>query len=469
MKNHLFKASIILLLLVVGWGCKKENQSERSPDQLRINKLELWYKANHVVSEQNLFSQLQPNWETVYVKQVGNQNVYELELENPQKLMVRNSSKELPNFDKESKKHIIKLLIFEDVKSDKIQYASYMTAENVAESDFAKLHYKNVGDFTGTIYYYHFGGGLSNGWIYHNGKIKNKLTATTEVQYQYQQKQYADGKQTDNVDCYSLMVEHYMYVCVYVGSYSDCRWQSMGYSYVEGCVISEETEDVPSDVPGGYGGGGGGTGSATPITDIKHKLDSFPCAKNLITQMNNLNSDLSNLIKNAFNKNDRINLTIEPNYSLQGTSTDGVLGQNSKFTYNNQLYFNISVGINPDILKNATKEYILVTIYHEAIHAYLALKKAELSETEFNNQFAGLYVNGGRLIGVQDPQHWSMGYTNFVNGLKNIILAYNPSFNADRAHALALGGIVSLTPEQAAINQQEKNTTILGYTGTKCP
>lgn len=237
------------------------------------------------------------------------------------------------------------------------------------------------------------------------------------------------------------------------------------YGYLARVYITLPTCTMP-DVGGTGGGGGGGDGFNA---EIKHKLDSFPCAKNLVAQMNNLNSDLSSLIENAFNKNDRINLTIEPDYSLRGTSKDGILGQSSKFTHNNQLYFNISVGINPDVLKNATKEYILVTIYHETIHAYLALKRLELGETEFNNQFIGIYVNGGRLIGVQDPQHWSMAYANFVNGLKNMILSYNPSFNPDRAHALALGGIISLTPAQTAINQQERNTTNFGYTGTKCP
>lgn len=33
----------------------------------------------------------------------------------------------------------------------------------------------------------------------------------------------------------------------------------------------------------------------------------------------------------------------------------------------------------------------------------------------------------------------------------------------------ALGGINTLTPNQLAVNNQEKDTRVVGYTGTKCP
>lgn len=108
-------------------------------------------------------------------------------------------------------------------------------------------------------------------------------------------------------------------------------------------------------------------------------------------------------------------------------------------------------------------------MYHEALHAYLAFKRAELGPTEFNNQFTGFFVNGGRLIGVQDPNHWTMGYSKFVNGLRDAILACNPTFDSSRAYAMALGRINTMTPTQLQINQQERNTLVSGYTGTKCP
>ncbi len=213
---------------------------------------------------------------------------------------------------------------------------------------------------------------------------------------------------------------------------------------------------------------GGGEFEEEPA-DIKHKLDSFPCAKALVVQMSNLNSDISNLINNTFGKSDRVNLTILANHSLAGTNVDGQLGNIYSFTHQGKLNYNVSIGINPDILNKATKEYTLVTIYHEALHAYFSYKKEQLGVAEFNTQFSGMEVNGGRLLGVQDPQHWTMGYTNFVNGLRDVILAYNPNFDTNRAHAMALYGINNLDSSQLSINLQEKNTSVSGYTGTKCP
>jgi len=60
-------------------------------------------------------------------------------------------------------------------------------------------------------------------------------------------------------------------------------------------------------------------------------------------------------------------------------------------------------------------------------------------------------------------------HSRFVNGLRDIILAYNSNFDDNRAYAMALYGICPLTPAQKLINGQEKNTTKTGYTGTKCP
>jgi hypothetical protein len=131
--------------------------------------------------------------------------------------------------------------------------------------------------------------------------------------------------------------------------------------------------------------------------------------------------------------------------------------------------YTYKLGINPDVMNYATKEYILVTMYHEALHAFLMEQKRVLGDAEFANQYSGYTVNGGRLMNTVDEQHWTMGYTNFVNGLRNILLAYNPNLGADRAKAMALAGITTTSPAQQAINAAERNTRNTGYVGTKCP
>lgn len=234
--------------------------------------------------------------------------------------------------------------------------------------------------------------------------------------------------------------------------YVDCNRDIFGNAYFDVC---EECV-------------GGNTG-LEPCFDVRDNLNGYPCAKNLVKQLTTLKTDISNLIKNAFGKNDKTNVFFEADPTLAGGTIDGHQNGFNQYTANGVTATTYKIGLNPDVLNNATKEYILVTLYHEALHAYLAEKKRVLGAVEFNNQFGGLIVNGGRLIGVQDPQHWPMGYANFVNGMRDAILAFNPTFPPDRAYAMAIGGVMSLSPAQATMNAQERNTSLIGYVGTKCP
>jgi hypothetical protein len=62
-----------------------------------------------------------------------------------------------------------------------------------------------------------------------------------------------------------------------------------------------------------------------------------------------------------------------------------------------------------------------------------------------------------------------MGYASYVNGLQNVITSYNSQFDSSRAYALAKAGIITLDPAESNLNNQERDTSKAGYTGTKCP
>lgn len=62
-----------------------------------------------------------------------------------------------------------------------------------------------------------------------------------------------------------------------------------------------------------------------------------------------------------------------------------------------------------------------------------------------------------------------MSYHNYVKGLKDVIMKFNTSFSEDRVWALAKAGIILSLSEEKAINDQERDTTKSGFTGTKCP
>lgn len=422
--------------------------------------------------------------------------MYEVELTNPANLMVLGQKANRSNLEQEVKKHTIKLLLFEDEKTQKILYASYMSLEKHSTGEFEKLHYKNLGNFTGTVLYYHFTGQLANGWNYTNGRIAEKITVITKKQFDQLQIQTQGDIRTEGMVCQSGFADKYQWTCVGVPGYENCGFTYVGQEYVTYCNYEEEDKDYlgnENESGGGYdtpltpdcagvrGGDAytdpncntciGGTTGIESCADIKHKLDSFPCAKNLVNQMPNLKSDIASKINSLFNKNDNIDLVFQANPLLKNTSTDGnYLGYAGSTNGTAGTY---RVGMNPDVLANASKEYILVTLYHEALHAYLDHKKRTLTTLEFNTQFAGYTVNGGRLLMSQDPQHWPMAYANFVNGLRDVILEFNSSYDFARATALAKGGIITLSNTESDINKQERNTNDPvnnpGYTGTKCP
>lgn len=225
---------------------------------------------------------------------------------------------------------------------------------------------------------------------------------------------------------------------------------------------------VPPRGPSGPGGGGGGgsAGGKNSNKDIIDSLRGYPCAQALLAKIKTpVNTDIGNLIKNTFAKNDLVNITFSADRNLIGTNTDGAeqTGNNSKLTAE---FF---IGLNPDILMKSSQEYILVTMYHEALHAFFGRKLQTLGVVEFNRQYEGVNVSGGRLLGVNNDAHIPMAYQNYVKGLKDIIMAFNPNFNEDRAWILAKTGIIQNLPEESKINDQERDTTKPGYTGTKCP
>jgi len=129
--------------------------------------------------------------------------------------------------------------------------------------------------------------------------------------------------------------------------------------------VSAGGPDIPIGNPGGYSGGGNGDSSTNK--EIIDSLKGYPCAQALVAKLPSLKTDIANLIKNTFSVSDYVNVTFEPDKRLIGSTTDGRFNQVSGSSY--------IIGLNPDVLKNASKEYILVTLYHEALHAYFAEKR----------------------------------------------------------------------------------------------
>lgn len=205
---------------------------------------------------------------------------------------------------------------------------------------------------------------------------------------------------------------------------------------------------------------------------IKDSLTN-PCAKALLDQAPNLNNDIAKILRETFGTNNKFNLTILEDNKLRGSSTDAYyhLISMSKEKGEVEIYFN------PDILNSATNEYILVTMYHEAIHAFLSYEKKQLGD-KFNEKYPSVYYY--RAIGIhngvaydrfqflRDQKGGHFQFEPFIDKLVDAIRSYNHNIPLDTAKAMAKTGIVrEMFDWEIRLNQNEREGNN-NKKGTKC-
>ena len=197
---------------------------------------------------------------------------------------------------------------------------------------------------------------------------------------------------------------------------------------------------------------------------IKDSLTN-PCAKALLAQAPNLNNDIAKLMRNTFGTSDKFNITVSNKYLIGATGS-----------YNGQKngdVINCNIFLDDNMLKTATQEYILVTLYHEVLHAFFDVERNRLGEEEFKQKYLSVretYLPIGN--GNQERRYLLMNdhskFNSFIETLAQSILSFNRSFPLEKARALAKEGIVEKymlsSTEENFINEQKG-----GNGGSKCP
>ena len=197
---------------------------------------------------------------------------------------------------------------------------------------------------------------------------------------------------------------------------------------------------------------------------IKDSLTN-PCAKALLAQAPNLNNDIARLMRNTFGTSDKFNITVSNKYLIGATGS-----------YNGQKngdVINCDIFLDDKMLKTATQEYILVTLYHEVLHAFFDVERNRLGEEEFKQKYLSVretYLPIGN--GEQERRYLLMNdhskFNSFIETLAQSILSFNRSFPLEKARALAKEGIVEKymlsSTEENFINEQKG-----GNGGSKCP
>ena len=231
-----------------------------------------------------------------------------------------------------------------------------------------------------------------------------------------------------------------------------------------------------------YNPGGGGSGSGEDLIPEKvdeiniTELKDYPCAFSVAQELPNLENNIAKILADTFEINEKINVTFKADKSMKDTE-DGYTEGKGSIT-NKTL--DMTISLNANMLGTATKEYILVTMYHEVIHAYLSYQRLNLGKEAFDKEYPKVDCyeitnSKGEII-----QRFSFinenlydahpRFTNFISSLENAISAYNPNLSKDVVKSLVRSGIFSdLTDSEIALNQNERDTSKGLSKGTKCP
>ncbi|WP_236900612.1 hypothetical protein [Elizabethkingia ursingii] len=234
--------------------------------------------------------------------------------------------------------------------------------------------------------------------------------------------------------------------------------------------------------PGGGGGNGNGEDISLPekvdkidITELK----TYPCAFAIAQELPNLKNDLGTVLNKIFKNSDKYDINFKISKILDATSSTDGKTQPSDFKKEADK-FTATIFLNKAVLENATKEYILVTMYHEVVHAYLDFELYKLGQQEFSLKYPGIVVD--RVVNTFDEagkQYITQAFVYYsdhteagayVGTLEKIIKEYNPNLSAETAKILAKSGMMYLTPDEMKINDRERgiDKTLGQSEGTKC-
>ena len=384
------------------------------------------------------------------------------------------------------------------LKSDTIQMSFFMKViEDLptpgSPSMIDSLHYLQIPSaFNGQVLYFTLDRQFINGYAWQQGTIINALTPTSASGPGTQTTQSMNPK--INSLFYNCTTEAVTYLGVQVTDVGFPPWvPTVNFSYTPGYIevcgysgtIDPATPSGGGSVAGGVSGGGvasgsGNAGSTCPSTtevSLKGKMTQSvqgcpvvtppivtiapptitdnlknPCINGVLQSLlnKNLSNQITNILVNVFDQNDRVNLTFEENTSIPKNGPSQSYPTKNVTTSNGVRYFNEMIDLNPNVLSGASKEYIATIIVHEIIHAYL-----NENGTFYNNQLL---------------QHETMAES-FMDDLRIAVQQLFPSLSNEDAISMILGGFADISTLNATYwndlltHYKTSNSTIATVTG----
>jgi hypothetical protein len=277
--------------------------------------------------------------------------------------------------------------------------------------DFMDGGYQKIpSDFSGVYRFYRWNGDFISGWRVKDGVKTHRIKESKNLKVNESDK----SARTSNFQLYCYVIE--------------TTWYQFSCSETFGCtspvnigttINGVECELVFAPAAPGDSGGGGGGGGTPPSTgteceqpegnlqgvtvecdeEEEEEEEVFTIENNVqnicirgpvqqaITQ--DFKTQISDIILDIFGSSENISVYIDDvdylSNDIDGTTFSGMNGTFPNFT----------IELNRNILQNSSKEYIMATIFHEFLHAYIIyLDEMEIStQSEQHQQMVDDYVS----------------------------------------------------------------------------
>jgi hypothetical protein len=271
---------------------------------------------------------------------------------------------------------------------------------------------KNFSFFTGSVILYDLAYSILDNPSFKNGIQVGKTEIKLGNSPIYSSA-HAIGKSSGvskTAECYYYFLMEY---------FSDGTSEIVAYLGSSGCTQQEEGS-ASSQWPAFNG-----TINTFSEQNIIDSLQGYPCAQDVLTQMQNCNDQVDTILKNVFGVNGKVNVFFKGDSTLPIT----VNGRTKSAVYDPATgVMSITIGLNTTTISSAAKELIAKTMLHETIHAYINYYWANyqnglMDSTTFKTMFPLVwqYKNAG------ESQHEQM-VESYLDVLKDFIRQYSPNY-----------------------------------------
>ncbi|KGE14253.1 hypothetical protein [Sphingobacterium deserti] len=335
------------------------------------------------------------------------------------------------------------------VKNGKEFYKAFYYTDNNGEII-------EIGGFTGKMLLKNLKSGETNLIKYNNGspyfKDPATILKTSSTQKKMGWEQHCNSRE---INCTWVIASYGCGPDLQIYHSRDCHWPTFCGSY--GWELTDSSEElvceniwVP-DAPETPGGSGNEPESNKQIID---SLQGYDCAQQVLAKLPNLQSKIAIWMKSKFDNFDN-NIIFRAVTTMQ-SDLDGT------YNPNNDIGKLHTITLNGNMLLSASQEYIVATMYHEVLHAFLFYEEKRLGEqfTTIYSGVGGMNISGQMKFALEHSE-----YLPLLDDLAKAIQQFNPNMTYGDALALAKGGVVTnLNTIEDAINKSYKS----GTSGTTC-